>query len=147
MRAPATFRAWDKKTKQWICKGYAALGEVTLFNLVDQWLSEHKEGAKSMLERLGDVEETMFTGVNDKNGKEIYEGDIVNVDNSEPEENGEYDVITTCEWETAGFVLNDGAGGQWTRLLYHKPYRLTVIGNTYENPELLTPSPDKTETE
>lgn len=78
-----------------------------------------------------------FTGLLDKNGREIYEGDIVKVDNSEPEENGEYDVITTCIYETGQFLLMDNAGGSWTRQLYHQPHRLTVIGNIYENPDLL----------
>jgi len=71
------FRAWDHLLKQWICVGYAAIGETTLFGLVEAYLEENRQGATSMLERLGDVEETMWSGVIDKNGIDLYAGDKV----------------------------------------------------------------------
>ena len=53
-----------------------------------------------------------FTGLLDKNGKEIYEGDITNVG--------------IVEWDH----------GQFTERLY-APDDIEVIGNIYSNPELL----------
>lgn len=72
-----------------------------------------------------------FTGLTDKNGKKVYEGDIVEVDN------GPISVITTCIFETGQFGLVDNTFGNWTRQLYHQKERLTIIGNIFENADLL----------
>jgi uncharacterized phage protein (TIGR01671 family) len=72
----------------------------------------------------------------DSKGVEIYEKDIVLVENSLPEEKGEFDVTTICKWDN-GFILEDNCGGHWTRQLLHEPERLTVIGNVFTHPELI----------
>ena len=87
-----------------------------------------------------------YTGLKDKNGKEIYEGDVVELFNIIDETEGNWEVFWSQErwglrrgddeydngdyyrgddirWE----VWQDGRGG------------VKVIGNIYENPELLTP--------
>jgi hypothetical protein len=64
-----------------------------------------------------------FTGLKDKNGREIYEGDII-----ESQMGQLYEVL----WEGIGwnpFVDN--------MIDSYKSYRLEVIGSIYENPELL----------
>ena len=68
-----------------------------------------------------------FTGLKDKNGVEIYEGDIV-----------EYFIrkmrcIGTISWATSGFWIT----GQLDRLNWVNYWKIVVIGNIYENPELL----------
>ena len=121
------FRAWDKKTKQWICVGYAPLGEVTLFGVVEQWLMEHKEPNQTMLDRFGDVEESQFTGLKDKHGNPIYEGDIVK------HRNGIKQVV--YDDSSASFQM-----GLSNHVLDQElvPYDgIEVIGNIYQNSELI----------
>ena len=77
-----------------------------------------------------EIELMQFTGLKDKQGKEIYESDIIKISN------WKNPVLSTCIWEAGQFNLIDNAGGYWTRQLYHQPERLEMIGNIYENPKL-----------
>lgn len=71
------------------------------------------------------------TGLTDKNGKEIYELDILQGKEHEPAK--VYWVESRGQWwverESGGIPLAD----------YLMSYKREVIGNIYENPELLNP--------
>lgn len=69
---------------------------------------------------------TQFTGLKDKNGKEIYEGDILRG-------NGDWDKPILVKWEGGGF---HGVGG-YKHVGFNFFNLFEIIGNIYENPELL----------
>lgn len=84
-----------------------------------------------------------FTGVKDKNGKEIYEGDVVKGSRSVKGREGR----ATGEERFIGFVEYDEWWGAFRRkgVKQHQGIsaefmhakEMEVIGNIYENPELL----------
>lgn len=105
------FRAWDRKENRWI---YFTLPD-NLFNLD---LEYHQKR---------DFEHwTEFTGLKDKNGKEVYEGDIV----IGKEHTG------AVEWQTDGWIIHQNGKG-YQGLCDWGIEKLEILGNIYENPELL----------
>lgn len=71
-----------------------------------------------------------YTGLKDKNGKEIYEGDIVSHLNY-------YNRVCEYDPNYARYVLTSYNSSKY-KITDHQKYDLEVIGNIYENPELLT---------
>lgn len=109
------FRAWEEASKRMLDWDYfQSIGYDAFFY-----------NGKNPLVRM------QFTGLHDKNGKEIYEGDIVKC------LDGQEGFITQIVWELCGLRLKDTLLGN---IVEGWGADMEVIGNIYENPELL---PDK----
>lgn len=77
-----------------------------------------------------------FTGLKDRNGKEIYEGDIVNIIDPHVETLGEVVYWTEVGRSYATFGVM-GSGTFSDVMAYGNGREIEVIGNVYEAPELL----------
>lgn len=136
------FRAWDEGNKimhydfQFIKSGDS--GNDWIIFISDKFpLTEHKTNPFTnpnpyFAQQLKIMQ---FTGLHDKNGKEIYEGDILRTIT--------YENIYEVSFHIGSFVLVDRDPGFTTIMkqpigCYQTDILLEVIGNIYENPELST---------
>ena len=111
------FREWIPEEHRFI---YSEPGNLGRFFFVVEQLK--KAGSK--------VKVQQFTGLKDRNGKEIYEGDIVR---DVSESDLVFPVAFDVEW--AGYRMPKEFNEEYAFPLTE--VELEVIGNIYENPELL----------
>jgi uncharacterized phage protein (TIGR01671 family) len=116
MNREIKFRAWDATTSQ---------PKMLLWNDLKSSKCEH------VFILSEDVTIMQFTGLKDRKGKEIYEGDIVNG----CQFNGSI-AYGKIVWSDFRFVIYP-IGKFLEGLDYIKSERLEIIGNIYESPELL----------
>lgn len=130
MKREIKFRAWDKKLNYWytpIHEAYKGKLHELLIGFRGDLLAHKLTGLEHESLWPGKFELMQFTGLLDRNNVEIYEGDILKTDVRAGNMKVIYfDTYASFMLEYKGLLypLNEGAD-------------IEVIGNIYENPELL----------
>ena len=109
-RREIKFRVWDKVSNQWIKKFYLTEDGICL---------SAQDMGRGYLPMPNEVTIQQFTGNKDVNGNDLYEGDIV-VNNY---------------GEIHGYSVYVAEMGR--DMFFFKPENHKIIGNIFENPELL----------
>lgn len=113
---PIKFRAWDKEDKIMLDIMHWTV------NMLNAYYGSHYIIMQ-------------YTGLKDKNGKEIYEGDIVDGINIDGQEHPSGEVVFNAgcfsiKTKHCQHVYEPCLYEAWEEMLF-------IIGNIYENPELL----------
>lgn len=118
------FRAWDKENKEMLfVKQIDFIFEKVVLGCYESFFFD-------------EVELMQSTGLVDWEGVEIYEGDIVKIPD-------DYEVFGKNAGETCKVIFDSGcfrlktSRGRGRGFWFEDDSTVTIIGNIYENPELL----------
>ena len=116
------FRAWDKETK-------------TMNGMAEIYRNRNQE--IELRPRDENIILMQSTGLHDKNGKEIFEGDIVRMRNPRDRRQiGMFQVVRVANSPMLG-LLDKKLTTEIFNLYEHMRNYYEIIGNVYENTELL----------
>jgi len=122
------FRAWDEKNNYWIYGDQPKNDDLFIENV------NPKNNTIYEITHWKDTILMQYTGVKDKNGKEIYEGDIVQIKYALSSNKG------IVEYIHDKYSINSKKYDMFYDYNGEKIFswnELEIIGNIYENPELL----------
>ncbi|THG30698.1 YopX family protein [Naasia lichenicola] len=138
------FRAWQPHASLHLKPGMYLVDDMVWYLEQDGrtlggevFLTRHLGTSRSS-EFFEDVEIMQFTGLIDKNGVEIYEGDIIDSDHNFGGPFGATVHRGTIVYEHARYLIKTGIVGNDLTTLYRANWKIEVIGNIHENPELLS---------
>jgi uncharacterized phage protein (TIGR01671 family) len=132
MNREMKFRVWNKNSQSFIPQDDIAVtnqGGILTYDC-------HHDYKKSWGSSFDNVVVQQYTGLKDKNGTPIYEGDILVADHDGSAGEANIGVV----YFAAGTYMIDGDGPLYEHVYGHSPDILdnhTVIGNKFENSELL----------
>lgn len=121
------FRAWDKEFKEMV--------QVDALVFEEQLIKATYKNGNVVKEDLKNYVLMQYTGLTDKNGKEIFEGDILSI------ETDEENVKVSVFWDSkhALFMAESkkyNGKGALAELVEDNDYPFKIIGNVWEDPEL-----------
>lgn len=126
------FRAWNKHDKK--------MATVTLLGLnqnlgvidIAAWTTNNGNDYYTSRWLTEETELMQYIGLKDKNGKEIYEGDLL-IDDAAPD--GEQEIVEV-KWDIDRAKFYTASEGTFDGIEFDE-VDWKVIGNIYENPELI----------
>ena len=133
------FRAWDKTTNQMRgCYGFNDMErEVYVCSVADDEFNGQLKTVHALKRSFDEVVVMQSTGLKDKNGVEIYEGDYLSLIIFEANKKYKGEVV----FFKGSFCLTVQIKGHEYTVPFHEMSEvdnlLEVLGNIYENPELL----------
>lgn len=126
MNREIKFRAWHKNLKKMF-----KIGQITLEKGTWNFESNDRDFIGMSIPYQPSFVLMQYTGLNDKNGKEIYEGDIV----------GDNKIKWIVKWNKnrMGFSLYPTTEQLYDEMPINVENKLgfKILGNIYDNPELL----------
>lgn len=139
------FRVWDTSQEDWL---HDCMLKETVFGCTSGYKHNSERGFAELHQNKDHLEYSIeqYTGLKDKNGKEIYEGDIVKYLSYQKEYTGQ--VVFDFVDDSEGYYVEKHYGWGIWRDDYNtslgdyadnnmKCELIEVIGNIHENPELI----------